>query len=197
MNIVGKPCVLELKRRLKLQRITPVMPHILPYNGITPKIDDSAYIAETAVVTGDVEIGAESSIWYGCVLRGDVNAIRVGRGVNIQDGSVIHVSRPYACIIEDRVSIGHMALIHACTLEEGCFVGMKACIMDGATVEKGALVAASALVTPGKRVPAGEMWAGQPARFVRKLNDKDLAMMAYTQPNYVKLGREYKAEEQS
>lgn len=173
------------------------MPHILPYNGITPKIDDSAYIAETAVVTGDVEIGAESSIWYGCVLRGDVNAIHIGRGVNIQDGSVIHVSRPYACIIEDRVSIGHMALIHACTLEEGCFVGMKACIMDGATVEKGALVAASALVTPGKRVPAGEMWAGQPARFVRKLNDKDLAMMAYTQPNYVKLGREYKAEEQS
>ncbi len=173
------------------------MPHILPYNSISPKIDDSAYIAENAVVTGDVEIGADSSIWYGCVLRGDVNAIRIGRGVNIQDGTVVHVARPYACIIEDRVSIGHMALIHACTLEEGCFVGMKACVMDGATVEKGALVAASALVTPGKRVPAGEMWAGQPARFVRKVNDKDLAMMAYTQPNYVKLGREYKAEEQS
>lgn len=173
------------------------MPHILPYNSISPKIDDSAYIAENAVVTGDVEIGADSSIWYGCVLRGDVNAIRIGRGVNIQDGTVVHVARPYACIIEDRVSIGHMALIHACTLEEGCFVGMKACVMDGAIVEKGALVAASALVTPGKRVPAGEMWAGQPARFVRKVNDKDLAMMAYTQPNYVKLGREYKAEEQS
>jgi len=171
------------------------MPHILPYNAITPKIDASAYIAATAVVTGDVEIGAESSIWYGCVVRGDVNAIRIGQGVNLQDGSVVHVSRPFACIIEDRVSIGHMALIHACTLEEGCFIGMKACIMDGATVEKGALVAAGSLVTPGKRVPAGEMWAGQPARFVRKVNDKDLAMMAYTQPNYVKLGREYKAEE--
>ena len=173
------------------------MPHILPYNDITPKIDDSAYIAETAVVTGDVEIGGESSIWYGCVLRGDVNAIRIGQGVNIQDGSVVHVSRPFACIIEDRVSIGHMALIHACTLEEGCFIGMTACIMDGVVVEKGALVAAGSLVTPGKRVPAGEMWAGQPARFVRKVNDKDLAMMAYTQPNYVKLGREYKAEEKS
>lgn len=173
------------------------MPHILPYGGIAPVIDEAAYIAETAVLTGDVSIGAESSIWYGCVLRGDVNQIRIGRGVNIQDGSVVHVSRLYACIIEDRVSIGHMALIHACTLEEGCFIGMKACIMDGVVVERGALVAAGSLVTPGKRVLAGEMWAGQPARFVRNVSEKDLAMMAYTQPNYVKLSRQYKQQEQS
>jgi len=126
------------------------MPHILPYNGVTPKIDDSAYIAETAVVTGDVEIGADSSIWYGCVLRGDVNAIRICRGVNLQDGPVVHVARPYSCFIEDRVSIGHMALIHACTLAEGCFVGMKACIMDGVVVEKGAFVAAVSLVSRGQ-----------------------------------------------
>jgi len=171
------------------------MPHILPYNGIVPVLDDAAYIAETAVVTGDVKVGAESSIWYGCVMRGDVNKIRIGKGVNIQDGSVVHVSRPYACIIEDRVSIGHMALIHACTLEEGCFVGMKACIMDGVVVEKGAFVAAGALVAPGKRVPAGELWAGQPARFVRKVSEKDQAIMDYTQPNYVKLGKAYKTEE--
>lgn len=173
------------------------MPHILPYDGVSPVIDEAAYIAETAVVTGDVVIGAESSIWYGCVLRGDVNQIRIGCGVNLQDGSVVHVSRLYACIIEDRVSIGHMALIHACTLEEGCFIGMKACIMDGAVVERGAFVAAGSLVTPGKRIPAGELWAGQPARFVRKLSEKDLAMMAYTQPNYVKLSRQYKEQEQS
>lgn len=173
------------------------MPHILPYNGVSPIVDDAAYIAETAVLTGDVSVGAESSIWYGCVLRGDVNQIRIGQGVNIQDGSVVHVSRLYPCIIEDRVSIGHMALIHACTLEEGCFVGMKACIMDGVVVERGALVAASSLVTPGKRIGAGEMWAGQPARFVRMVSDKDQAMMDYTQPNYVKLGREYKQQEQS
>lgn len=173
------------------------MPHILPYNGVSPIVDDAAYIAETAVLTGDVSVGAESSIWYGCVLRGDVNQIRIGQGGNIQDGSVVHVSRLYPCIIEDRVSIGHMALIHACTLEEGCFVGMKACIMDGVVVERGALVAASSLVTPGKRIGAGEMWAGQPARFVRMVSDKDQAMMDYTQPNYVKLGREYKQQEQS
>ncbi|MBL4888398.1 MAG: gamma carbonic anhydrase family protein [Candidatus Lindowbacteria bacterium] len=173
------------------------MPHILPYNSIVPDIDKTAYIAETAVITGDVKIGAETSIWYGCIMRGDINAIRIGKGVNIQDGSVIHVARPFACIIEDRVSIGHMALIHACTLEEGCFVGMKACIMDGVVVEKGAFVAAGSLVTPGKRVPSGELWAGHPARFVRKLTEKDQAIMDYTQPNYVKLGQAYKLEESS
>lgn len=173
------------------------MPHILPYNGVSPTIDDSAYIAETAVLTGDVTVGADSSIWYGCVLRGDVNSIRIGSGVNIQDGAIVHTARAYACVIEDRVSIGHMALIHACTLQEGCFVGMKACIMDGAVVEKGAFVAAGALVTPGKRVSAGELWAGQPARPVRKVSEKDQAIMDYTQPNYVKLSRQYKQQEQS
>ncbi|MCR4379288.1 MAG: gamma carbonic anhydrase family protein [Rhodospirillales bacterium] len=169
---------------------------ILPYNGILPTIDATAYVAETAVVTGDVEIGAESSIWFGCVVRGDVNAIRIGVGVNIQDGTVVHVARPFACIIEDRVSIGHMALIHACTLEEGCFVGMKACIMDGAVVERGAFVAAGALVPPGKRVLAGELWAGQPARLLRRVSEKDQAIMDYTQPNYVKLSRQYKEQDQ-
>jgi len=171
------------------------MPYIVPYKNIVPIIDDEAYVAETAVVTGDVKIGARSSIWYGCIMRGDVNKIRIGQDVNIQDASVVHVARKYPTIIEDRVSIGHMALIHACTLEEGCFVGMKACVMDGVVVEKGAFVAAAALVTPGKRVPAGELWAGQPARFVRKISETDQAIMDYTHPNYVKLGQEYKQEE--
>lgn len=173
------------------------MAHIVSYDGVTPQIDDSAFIAETAVLSGDVEIGAESSIWYGCVLRGDISEIRIGKGVNIQDGTVVHVARPFACIIEDRVSIGHMAVIHACTLEEGSFVGMKACIMDGVVVERGAFVAAGSLVTPGKRVPAGELWAGQPARFVRKVSEKDQAIMDYTQPNYVLVSRKYKEQEQS
>jgi len=171
------------------------MAHILPYRSITPTIDFSAFVAATAVVTGDVEIGADSGIWYGCVLRGDVNSIRVGQGVNIQDGTVVHVSRPYATVIGDRVSIGHMALIHACTLEDDCFIGMKACVMDGAVVEKGALVAAGSLVTPGKRVGAGQMWAGSPAKYIRDVNAKDLDMINYVQPNYVNLAREYKKTE--
>ena len=168
---------------------------ILPHGGKTPQIDDEAFVAKTAVVTGDVTIGAESSIWYGCILRGDVNTIRVGRGVNIQDGTVVHTSGPIGTVIGDRVSIGHMALIHACTLEDDSFVGMKACVMDGAVVESGALVAAGSLVTPGKRVPAGQMWAGSPACYMRDINDKDRAMMAHVQPNYVKLGRDYKKAE--
>ncbi|MCW8914743.1 MAG: gamma carbonic anhydrase family protein [Magnetovibrio sp.] len=171
------------------------MAHILPYGGVTPKIDGTAFVAETAVITGDVEIGAQSGIWYGCVMRGDVNSIRIGEGVNIQDGTVVHVSQPFGTVIEDRVSIGHMALIHACTLEEDCFIGMKACVMDGAVVEKGALVAAGSLVTPGKRVGAGQMWAGSPAKYLRDVNDKDLEMMNYVQPNYVKLAGEYKKTE--
>ncbi|MBL4613247.1 MAG: gamma carbonic anhydrase family protein, partial [Magnetovibrio sp.] len=113
---------------------------LLPHHGVSPKIDDAAFVAQTAVVTGDVEIGADSGIWYGCVMRGDVNCIRIGQGVNIQDGTVVHVSRPFATVIGDRVTIGHMALIHACTLEPDSFVGMKACVMDGAVVETGALV---------------------------------------------------------
>jgi len=168
---------------------------IIPFHGVTPNIDEGAFVAQTAVITGDVAIGADSGIWYGCVLRGDVNSIRIGAGVNIQDGTVVHVSRPCPTVIGDRVSIGHMALIHACTLENDSFVGMKACVMDGAVVEAGALVAAGSLVTPGKRVPAGQMWAGSPARYVRDVNDKDREMMNYVQPNYVILAREYKATE--
>jgi len=168
---------------------------ILPHHGLVPKIDAAAFVAATAVVTGDVEIGADSGVWYGCVLRGDVNRIRIGVGVNIQDGTVVHVSGPFATVIGDRVSIGHMALIHACTLHDDCFVGMKACVMDGVVVERGALVAAGSLVTPGKRVAAGQMWAGSPARYVRDVNDKDRAMMDYVQPNYVTLARDYKASE--
>ena len=168
---------------------------LLPHHGVSPKIDDAAFVAQTAVVTGDVEIGADSGIWYGCVMRGDVNCIRIGQGVNIQDGTVVHVSRPFATVIGDRVTIGHMALIHACTLEPDSFVGMKACVMDGAVVETGALVAAGALVTPGKRIPAGQMWAGSPARYVRDVNDKDREMMNYIQPNYVQLARDYKKTE--
>lgn len=171
------------------------MAMILPYHGILPKIDDSAFVAATAVITGNVEIGPDTGIWYGCVLRGDVNAIRIGAGVNIQDGTIVHVSRPFGTVIGDRVTIGHMALIHACILHADSFVGMKACIMDGAVVEQGALVAAGALVPPGKHIPAGQMWAGSPARYVRDVNEKDREMMAYIQPNYVQLAKEYKKTE--
>jgi carbonic anhydrase/acetyltransferase-like protein (isoleucine patch superfamily) len=155
-------------------------------------------VAETAVVIGDVVIGEEASIWYGCVLRGDSNSIRVGARTNIQDGTIVHVNHEREgaagtrTIIGADVTIGHMALIHACTLEDGCFIGMKACVMDGAVVESGAMVAAGALVTPGKRVKRGELWAGSPARLMRTLGDTELKYFDDVAEHYAELAASYR-----
>ena len=170
---------------------------IRPHRGVTPKIAASAFLAETAVVIGNVEIGENASIWYGCVLRGDDNTIRVGARTNIQDGTIVHINHEREgaagtkTFIGSGVTIGHMALIHACTLEDGCFIGMRACVMDGAVVESGAMVAAGALVTPGKRVKHGELWAGSPAKLMRKLTDAELKYFAYTAQHYVELAASY------
>ncbi|HWK45673.1 MAG TPA: gamma carbonic anhydrase family protein [Stellaceae bacterium] len=168
---------------------------ILPFRGRLPEIAADAWVAPNATVIGDVVIGAGSSIWFGVVLRGDGEPIHVGARTNIQDGTVVHVSGGrFPTWIGDDVSIGHMALIHGCTLEDGAFVGMTACVMDGVVVEGGALVAAGALVTPGKRVPAGELWAGRPARFLRKLTPEDRTMAERTASGYRALGAEYREE---
>lgn len=167
---------------------------VLPFKDARPKLADGVFVAPGAAVIGDVEIGADSGIWYGCVLRGDVNEIRIGKRVNLQDGTVLHVAtHGQGCYIGDDVSVGHMALLHACTVEEGGFVGMKAVVMDGAVVEAGAMVAAGALITPGKRVKAGELWAGWPAKVKRELNDDDRQMMRWTASHYADLAREHVA----
>ena len=165
---------------------------ILPYQGRIPRIADDAFVAHGAVIVGDVEIGRQSSVWFNCVLRGDLNVIRVGARTNIQDGTVVHIdSREFSTTIGDDVTIGHLALIHACTLEDGCFVGMGATVMDGVVVETGAMVAAGALVTPGKRVPSGELWGGRPARRMRALTDEDTALFAEIVDGYVRLAANY------
>ena len=167
---------------------------LLPWRGIAPRIDEAAWLAPTATVIGDVEVGAGSSIWFGAILRGDVNVIRIGRGTNIQDGSVIHVTRArLGTIIGNDVLVGHMAMIHGCTIEDGAFIGMKACVMDGAVVAGGGMVAAGALVTPGKRVGPGELWAGTPARFVREVTDAERRNMVEAPPRYAGLAAEYRA----
>ena len=179
-------------------------PLIRSFNGIWPRIHETAFVAETAVIIGDVEIGPGSSIWYGCVLRGDVNAIRIGANTNIQDGTVIHVNHARALPdggtdggvptrIGDEITVGHMALLHACTLESGSFVGMRAVVMDAAWVETGAMVAAGALLTPGKRVRSGEIWGGNPARFMRRLSDEDRAGFAYSAQHYVRLATSFRS----
>ena len=137
---------------------------ILSYKNVVPRIDNSAYIAPSAVVVGDVVIGVDSSLWFGVVARGDINAIEIGQRTNIQDGTIIHVSSTgHGTHIGDDVTVGHMAVLHDCTLQNRSFVGIKACVMDGAMVESGAMVAAGALVAPGKVVRRGELWAGVPA----------------------------------
>lgn len=168
------------------------MPIILPYRGVMPTIDPSAFIADNAVVIGDVHIGAESNIWFGCILRGDVHEIRIGKRTNIQDGTVIHTTRNVSgTYIGDEVTVGHMSLLHACTIETNAFVGMGAIVLDEAVVEGGAMVAAGALVSPKKRVPKGQLWAGRPAKFMRDLTKDDLDFFPVSADNYVKLSREY------
>lgn len=166
---------------------------ILPYREILPTIAPSAFIAPSATVIGDVEIGAEAGIWFGCILRGDVNIIRVGARTNIQDGTIIHVSKDgQGTFIGDDVTIGHMVLLHACTLQSGCFIGMHATIMDDCVVETGGMLAAGALLTPGKRIGAGQLWAGSPARPLRDVGEAERAVIARTIPRYVGLAREYR-----
>ena len=168
---------------------------ILPYEDKTPVIHESAYIADNAVVAGDVEIGAQSSLWFGCVVRGDVNYIRIGERTNIQDGTIVHVASRDAgeTIIGDDVTIGHAAVIHACTIENASFIGMKACVMDGAVVETGAMVAAGALVTQNKRIKSGELWAGTPAKYLRDVTVEEAKMIANSAPHYVNISSKYLA----
>ena len=169
-------------------------PVVEPFRGIWPRVDATAYVAVGATVIGDVEIGANSSVWPGAVLRGDVNNIRIGTNTNIQDGTVIHVATDLqGTYVGDEITIGHMVLLHACTLESGCFVGMRACVMDGAVVEGGAMVAAGALVTPGKRVRAGELWAGVPATATRAVRPAEADYFRTSVARYCALAAEYKA----
>jgi len=167
---------------------------IIPFAGKVPSIAADAFVAPNATLIGDVAIGAGSSIWYGCILRGDYNIIRVGARTNIQDGCVVHIdSRTFGAAIGDDVTVGHMCLIHACTLESGSFVGNRATVMDGAVVESGAMVAAGALVTPNKRVPAGELWAGSPATKLRDLTPEQRATLTLTAKAYAAFAQEHRA----
>ena len=169
------------------------MPALLrSVKGKSPEVGEPAFLAETAVLVGDVKVGPESSIWYGAVLRGDDNPITVGRRSNIQDGTIVHVSSTgQGTVIGDEVSIGHAAIIHACTLEDRSFVGMGATVMDGAVVESGAMVAAGALVAPGKVVRSGQVWMGNPARHSRDLTDEEKQYLAYVAKHYWELAQDY------
>ena len=140
-------------------------------DGVTPNVAPDAWVAPNAAVIGNVILGARSSIWFGCVLRGDTNRITVGPGTNVQDGTIMHVNPPaeHACTIGADVTIGHAAIVHACTLYDRAFVGMGATVLDGAVIEQDGMLAAGAVLAPGKRIGAGELWAGVPARKLRDM----------------------------
>lgn len=168
---------------------------IKAYKGVYPKIDPTVFVAENAVIIGDVEIGKDSSIWYNVVIRGDVNYIRIGERTNIQDGTIIHVDhKKYPTVIGNNVTVGHKVMLHACTVEDNCLIGMSATVMDGVVVGRQSIIAAGALVTPGKIIEPQSLWAGVPAKFVRKLTEEELSWLEKSAENYVKYKNAYLEE---
>jgi carbonic anhydrase/acetyltransferase-like protein (isoleucine patch superfamily) len=165
-------------------------PLLLPYDHHRPRVHSSAWIAPGATLVGDVEIGADSSVWYGCVLRGDVHRIRVGARSNLQDGCVVHVTAGrFAAELGDEVTVGHRAVVHGCRVGDGALIGIGALILDGAEIGSEALVGAGALVTPGTRVAPGMLVLGAPARPVRELSREERAEQRARTLRYVETAR--------
>lgn len=165
------------------------------FAGKQPKLGAEVFLAETCAVIGDVEIGELTSIWYGTVLRGDVMPIRIGARTSMQDNTVVHVTGGrFGTTIGNDCTIGHNAIIHACTVEDFCLIGMGSIILDGARIGAGSLVGAGALVTPGTDIPPGSLVIGSPAKVKRPINAKEREQIEYGAAHYVELTRAYLAE---
>ena len=169
-----------------------------PYRGRLPQLAARVYVDPAAVVIGDVVLGEDSSVWPCAVVRGDVSPIRIGARSSVQDGVVLHVTHdgPYTpggrgLAIGDDVTIGHGAVLHACTVGNACLIGMGATVLDGVVIEDEVMVAAGALVPPGKRLPSRTLWAGNPARQLRELNAEQVEQLYYSARNYVKVKNDY------
>ncbi len=167
-------------------------PTILPHHGAWPQIDPSVFIAPSADVIGEVSIGAESSIWFQCVVRGDVNTIRIGKRTNIQDHSMLHVDRrDCPLVVGDEVTVGHRVMLHGCTIGNRCLIGMGAIVMNKAVIGDESVVGAGALVTEGKTFPPRSLIMGVPAKVARALTDEEVALLQKSANNYVGDSREY------
>lgn len=168
---------------------------ILKYKDIEPTIAKDVLVAQGAVVIGDTHIGKNSSIWYNVTIRGDVNKIRIGAETNIQDNAMCHVTRKVGPLtIGNRVTIGHSAVLHACTVEDECLIGMGAVLLDDVIVEKGSMIGAGSVVPPGKVIKSGTLWVGNPAKFARDLTDSEKAFLKVSAQNYVELSEEYRQQ---
>lgn len=166
---------------------------IYPYKGKNPIISDSAFIADFVTISGDVEIGDESSIWFNTVIRGDVAPTKIGKRVNIQDNSVLHQSPNQTLLIEDGVTVGHQVMLHSCIIKENALIGMGSIILDGAEIGEGAFIGAGSLVPPGKIIPPNSLAYGRPAKVIRKLSAEDIADMDRIRQDYVEKGIYYKS----
>lgn len=174
------------------------MNNIRAFKNISPKIADSAYIDDAACVIGDVVIGEDTSVWPMVAVRGDVNSIYIGARTNVQDGCVLHVTHKgplspngFALSIGDDVTLGHNAVLHACTVEDKCLIGMAAVVLDGAVIKSGAMVGAGAIVSPGKELEGGYLYLGAPARQIRELTEKEKDFLIYSAQHYIDLKNEY------
>lgn len=168
---------------------------IATYDGRTPRIDPTAYVVERATVIGDVVIGPESSVWFGAVVRGDIESIRIGARSNVQDNATLHVvGGRFGTTLGDAVTVGHNAVVHGCTVEDGVLVGMGAIVLDGAVVGAESLIAAGALVPPGARIPPRSLVVGSPGKVLRPLSDEELERIRSAAANYVGYAKRYRAE---
>ncbi|WP_114950759.1 gamma carbonic anhydrase family protein [Sphingosinicella terrae] len=173
---------------------------LIAFEGHAPQVHSTAFVAPGSRLIGRVEIGAEASIWYNCVLRGDVNQIRIGARTNVQDGTVIHCDSPqpgreqgWPTLIGADVLIGHMAMVHGCILHDRAFVGLGAIVMNDCEIEGDAMLAAGAMLTPGRKILSGQLWAGRPAKYVRDLRPEEIADMRAGIAHYVGNARRHAA----
>jgi len=170
------------------------MKNIRSFEDFTPQIADTAFIDESSVVTGNVSIGEDSSVWPCCSVRGDIHSITIGERTNIQDGSILHVTHDseyapggFKLTVGDDVTVGHSVVLHACTVEDRCLIGMGSVVLDGSVVQSGAMVGAGSLVPPNKVLEGGYMWLGSPVKRARELTDKEKNFLEYSAQQYVKL----------
>ena len=165
---------------------------MLPYRHYTPSIHPSVFVAPGASVIGRVSLRKGSSVWFGCILRGDVNRIVIGEGTNIQDGSILHVDDDHPCLIADHVHVGHHTNLHGCTVETGAMIGIGAIVLSGARVGKGAIIGAGSVVLEGTNIPAGMLAVGAPARVVRRVTARDRMYIRRWVKKYIELASDYR-----
>lgn len=173
-----------------------------PFKGIHPSLGERVFVDPSAVVLGDVELGDDCSVWPLTAIRGDMNHIRIGARTNVQDGAILHITHAsrynpegYPLIIGNDVTIGHMAMLHGCTIGDRVLIGMSATVMDGAVVEDDVVIGAGSLVSPGKRLTSGKLYMGRPAKPVRDLTEKEMSFFRYSAANYTQLKDEHLAED--